>query len=99
MYYDASKTNMDPTAVFGSEDSPCIDHKPDNTNCINYKLGQCLDDVPTVAVPSPLPRVFMTWFEIPTYISEATAQDYINTLLDFCKASQRHAPTKFAGIT
>ena len=50
-------------------------------------LNQCLSDKQTVDPPTPLPNIYMTWFELPIYISEDSAISYINLLLKFCASN------------
>lgn len=87
------------TGVIGSTDSPCIDYIPSNCASGKSVMNQCNDVSEDVTPPNPLPRIFMTWFEIPTGITEAGAQDYVDLVLSFCKATQTKDPTKSTGIT
>ena len=88
MYFDGidGKT-LTREAILDPAKSPCIDYKSSVPGCKTSILGQCVDtNVPLV--PSVLPRIFMTWFELPAYIKEAGALDYIQLLFKFCVRSK-----------
>jgi len=86
-------TNSKPGILFNtdgtpSDNSPCKDYPPyGNKSCQKYMLGQCLDKNPEIT-PVNKPRIYMTWFEIPTNINEQSAKDYINLVLEVCSKTQ-----------
>jgi hypothetical protein len=106
MYFDSKNkdilNNSKPSTLFKSDGtpsdkSPCKDYKPDDT-CSKYMLNQCLDKNPQIT-PVNKPRIYMTWFELPTNIIEESAKTYINLVLQVCNNTQTLDPEKGNGIT
>jgi hypothetical protein len=96
MYFNSENTdilNSTPGNLFNedgtpSDKSPCKDYKPNgNDSCKKYMLGQCLEENHVIK-PLTKPNIYMTWFEIPTNISQNSAKAYINLVLEVCQKTQ-----------
>ncbi len=97
MYFDGiNGKSLKPEDVLGTT-SPCVDYPSSTPGCTTSILGQCVDDK-AIVVPNPLPRLFMTWFELPSYILEAGALDYINLLFQFCVKSKIQNSNGISGL-